>query len=177
MRSGADLPLLVLVGPSGAGKSTLLHELVTRHRVLPLRTLTTRPRRRGEGEDTHEFVDADELRRREEAGDLLGTHEHYGHRYGLPRVPPGRPTATCLRAVVLPRLRALHPRVHVVACEAPLPVLLERILARGDEERADPVRLADELRLGRAGAGTRVDTTQPLPQCLEQVLTGWRGHP
>lgn len=165
---------LVLVGPSGAGKSTLLRALGDQVPGLrTVRTLTTRPRRPGETSDTHEFVTPAEFAERRAAA--LGVHRHYGHDYALPRLDaePGVPVATCLRAVVLDRLRALHPDLLVVAAEAPVPDLLERLHERGDRDRADPEVLAAEMEHGRRLADLVVDTREPVPASLARIREVW----
>lgn len=165
---------LVLIGPSGAGKSTLLRALSA---GLPglrtVRTVTTRPRRPGETSDTHEFVTEAEFAERRSAA--LGVHRHYGHDYALPRLDadPGTPVATCLRAVVLDRLRSLHADLFVVAAEAPVPDLLRRLHERGDLERAEPEVLAAELEHGRRLADLVVDTREPVPGCLARIREVW----
>ncbi|MFC7625400.1 AAA family ATPase [Microlunatus sp. GCM10028923] len=165
---------LVLIGPSGAGKSTLLRALSAELPDLrTVRTLTTRPRRPGETSDTHEFVSAAEFAERKAAA--LGVHRHYGHDYALPRLEagPGVPVATCLRAVVLDRLRSLHPDLYVVAAEAPVPELLRRLGERGDRERAEPEVLQAELEAGRQLADLVLDTREPVADCLARIREVW----
>jgi ribose 1,5-bisphosphokinase PhnN len=164
---------LVLVGPSGAGKSTLLRALTEELPDLrAVRTITTRPRRPGETSDTHEFVTPAEFAvRRAEA---LGVHRHYGHDYALPRLDHGdAPVATCLRAVVLGRLRELHPNLYVVAVEAPVPDLVARLERRGDLERAEPEVLAQEIELGRRLSDRVLDTRAPIQDCLRRLREDW----
>lgn len=164
---------LVLIGPSGAGKSTLLRALAAELPDLrAVRTITTRPRRPGETSDTHEFVTPAEFAvRRAEA---LGVHRHYGYDYALPRLDHGdAPVATCLRAVVLPRLRALHPDLHVVAVEAPVPELLARLTRRGDLDRAEPDVLAEEIELGRRLGDRVLDTRAPVDECVRRLREDW----
>ncbi len=166
-------PALVLIGPSGAGKSTLLRALTEELPELrAVRTITTRPRRPGETSDTHEFVTPAEFAdRRAEA---LGVHRHYGHDYALPRLDHGdAPVATCLRAVVLGRLRALHPDLHVVAVEAPVAELISRLERRGDLERAEPEVLAGEIELGRRLSDRVLDTRDPVEVCVRRIREGW----
>ncbi len=164
---------LVLIGPSGAGKSTLLRALTEELPELrAVRTITTRPRRPGETSDTHEFVTSAEFATRR--AEALGVHRHYGHDYALPQLDHGdAPVATCLRAVVLRRLRELQPELHVVAVEAPVPDLLARLKRRGDLERAEPDVLAQEIELGRRLSDLVVDTRAPIADCVRRVREDW----
>lgn len=54
--------LALLIGPSGTGKSTILKELKARHPgiVFP-KSVTTRQRRPGEGDDIYDFVSQEEF--------------------------------------------------------------------------------------------------------------------
>ncbi len=163
----------MLIGPSGAGKSTLLRALTEQLPELrAVRTITTRPRRSGETSDTHQFVTPAEFAlHRAEA---LGVHQHYGYDYALPQLDHGDvPVATCLRAVVLGRLRELHPDLQVVAVEAPVPELIDRLQRRGDLERAEPEVLAAEIELGRRLADQVLDTRDPVEVCVRRILELW----
>lgn len=169
---------LVLVGPSGAGKSTLLRALAAdAPDIHTVRTVTTRPRRPGELSDTHEFVTPEEFATIRP--ETLGVHRHYGHDYALPRLDgaPGQitrgPVALCLRAVVLNRLRRLHPNLLVVAVEAPVDELVQRLRLRGDLERAEPAVLAAEIELGREQSDLVVDTRQPIDECVRRIRKIW----
>ena len=169
----------VLIGPSGVGKSTLLTELTKRCPVTIVRTVTTRPRRAGEDDVTHEFVDTDTFAALRGQGRFLGTHRHYGHDYGLPVIaavePSGGAVVACLRAAVVERLRSHHDELDVIALEAPIPVLLDRLAARGDLgdrgdlDRADPAALRSEVLAGRGLADLVLDTTAPVHQLAERL--------
>lgn len=166
--------LTVLIGPSAAGKSTVLAALARRRPVQVLRTVTTRPRRPGETDDTHEFVTPAEFERRERVGAYVGTHIHYGHRYALPcPAGDGPPAVTVLRAAVLDRLRAIHPDLFVVQLQAPVEVLLARLAVRGDAERADTDRLAAEMAQGRRLADLTIDTTEAVDVVVARLADEW----
>ena len=75
--------LLVISGPSGAGKSSILRALAEDLGLERLKTFTTRPRRRDEGDD-YEHVTAEEFEALRMAGAFAEVTERYGNRYGSP---------------------------------------------------------------------------------------------
>ncbi|MFH1671093.1 MAG: guanylate kinase [Patescibacteria group bacterium] len=59
MRQGK---LVLIIGPSGVGKSVILQSLKARHPQLHFpRSATTRPHRKGEGDDLYRFVSDEEF--------------------------------------------------------------------------------------------------------------------
>lgn len=77
--------LLILAGPSAVGKTTVMeHMLRMRSDLIPIRSMTTRPRR-SEGEDEYLHVDDAAFARAVTQGELL-EHTTYGaYRYGTPK--------------------------------------------------------------------------------------------
>lgn len=85
--------LVLIIGPSGVGKSVILKSLKARHPefVFP-RSATTRPRRRGEGDELYHFVTEDEFSQWLREGKFLEVAQvHQGARYGtlLSEIIPG----------------------------------------------------------------------------------------
>lgn len=85
--------LVLIIGPSGVGKSVILKSLKARHPefVFP-RSATTRPRRRGEGDELYHFVTEDEFSQWLKEGRFLETAQvHQGGSYGtlLSEIIPG----------------------------------------------------------------------------------------
>lgn len=173
MCSDGMTEVTVLIGPSGVGKSTVLDALAERLAYRLVRTVTTRPRRLGENDLTHEFVDEKTFDESVAGRRFLGTHELYGHRYGLPYWEAGDgPVVVCIRASVVPRLRTLVPgRVDVIALDAPVEELVARLRRRGDHDRVDAGVLAAELAEGRTVADLVVDATAELAAVVDQVAT------
>ena len=90
--------LVLLMGPSGVGKSVILKELHRRHpELLFPRSATTRPRRKGEGDDLYHFVSETEFDALVRERQLLEwAVVHGGARYGtllreiLPPIEQGK---------------------------------------------------------------------------------------
>lgn len=87
--SGKHLPsaqgrLVLVIGPSGVGKSVILRELKARHPELVFpRSATTRPRRKGEGDDLYRFLSDAEFDALVAADNVLEwAVVHEGARYG-----------------------------------------------------------------------------------------------
>lgn len=80
-------PIIGLVGPSGSGKTTLIEEMVRRfpERVGILKSLTTRPRRGPEDDANYDFVNVEEMRKRETDGRLVQVSEYAGNLYAHDR--------------------------------------------------------------------------------------------
>jgi guanylate kinase len=75
-------PIIGLVAPSGAGKSTLIMELLQRYPKLAIvKSFTTRPRRGIDDDLFYEFIDEDQLRKKEDDGDLTHISEYAGNYY------------------------------------------------------------------------------------------------
>jgi guanylate kinase len=79
--------VIVITGPSGVGKGTLIRGLLERLPGLELSvSATTRAPRPGEVPGiAYHFMDADEFRRRVEAGDFVEHATYSGARYGTLR--------------------------------------------------------------------------------------------
>lgn len=79
--------LFVIAAPSGAGKTTLVKALVTRNPELRFSiSYTTRDKRRNEAHGVdYLFVDKDEFRRLDAAGELLESAEVFDNYYGTSR--------------------------------------------------------------------------------------------
>lgn len=79
---GCMYPIIGLVAPSGAGKSTLIMELLQRYPKLAIvKSFTTRPRRGIDDDLFYEFITEDELRKKEDNGDLTHVSEYAGCYY------------------------------------------------------------------------------------------------
>lgn len=141
--------LFAVVGPSGAGKDTLI---AAARDALPglviVRRVITRPEAAG-GED-FEGVTPREFARRREAGAFALDWQAHGLSYGIPAEAlalrgQGRDVLFNGSRAALERGAALYPDMVVIRVTAPAAVLMERLLARGRESRADI-----EARLARA---------------------------
>ena len=76
--------LVLIIGPSGVGKSVILQELQDNNPELHFpRSATTRPKRKGEGDDLYHFVTEEEFDDLDEQGKMLEwAVVHGGARYG-----------------------------------------------------------------------------------------------
>src|SRR6202000_2606176 len=80
--------MLVLSSPSGAGKTTLSRMLLDDPAVELSISVTTRPRRPGEGDGAHyHFIARARCHAIVKKGELLEWADVSGHRYGTPRAP------------------------------------------------------------------------------------------
>lgn len=139
--------LFLVVGPSGAGKDTLLSGAVAAEpRLYWARRVITRPESAGgepfEGVTEPEF--ADRLAR----GAFALHWDAHGLRYGVPfaELPKGRDALVNGSRAAIPQALAVFPDLRIIHITAPVPVLAERLAARGRETFAEI-----EARLSRAG--------------------------
>lgn len=144
--------LFLVVGPSGAGKDTLLAGAVAADpRLHWARRVITRPETAGGEpfEGVTEAVFADRLAR----GNFVLHWQAHGLHYGVPKAEvdardQGRDVLLNGSRGALAAARAAFPDLVVLHISAPVPVLAERLAARGRETRAEI-----EARLGRADLG------------------------
>jgi guanylate kinase len=171
---------LVLSAPSGAGKTTIARRLGERRTdVVFSVSATTRPPRGGEadGRDYH-FVSEPEFRRMIAAGELIEWAEVHGALYGTP-LGSVRDAARRRQFLVLDIdvqgarqiRRAVPEAVHVFIVPPSGETLVERLLARGSEDRE---RAARRLRnaldeLGTAGEFDHVVVNDDLAAAVADV--------
>ena len=144
--------LFLVVGPSGAGKDTLLCGAIAADPALHwARRVITRPETAGA--EPFEGVTESEFSTRLARGDFALHWDAHGLRYGVPHSELPQDRAVLLngsRAAIAQALAAF-PTLRVILITAPIPVLADRLLARGRETRAQI-----EARLSRA--------TEPMPE-------------
>lgn len=74
--------LIIIAGPSGVGKSTILESILPKFKeIKKLKTITTRPKRAGEGEKYY-FTSEDDFKNLITSGDLIEWAQIHGHFYG-----------------------------------------------------------------------------------------------
>lgn len=131
--------IFAVVGPSGAGKDTLI-EAARRARpdLAVVRRVITRPESAG-GEDFEGVGEAEFLARRA-AGEFALDWKAHGLRYGIPAAAlavAGRDVIFNGSRAALERAVAVLPDLRVIRVSAPSSVLVERLVARGRESRAE----------------------------------------
>lgn len=136
--------LLVISGPSGVGKTTITHNVERALDGMFSVSLTTRPKTDADvdGRD-YWFIDAEEFKRRRDAGELLEWAEVFGNFYGTPRKPVDEAIAAG-RLMILEidvegavQIKRLMPEAFAVFVLPPNErVLLERLRKRGREDEA-----------------------------------------
>lgn len=147
------MSLFLLDGPSATGKTTLVQALLQQFpgRLEFCRRLTTRHPRPGELDNPfrdYDFVEAEEFRRRFQAGELaLSRDFEFGMSYGLPRqsVDQALQRGSALALVDLgtaPQARQLWPDCVCILLIAPLDELERRLHARGGHT---PDQIAERL--------------------------------
>lgn len=157
--------VVVLIGPSGAGKSTIAQLLCDEHGFELVKTVTTRPQRDAFDVD-QTFVGNETFQTMLESKAFFGTLEAFGYYYGLPRFNPKNPTVLLLRAPAVKEFLTGFPGAHIIELDAPLPVLEERLIARGSAERFDTEALTKEIAAGRSLAGRTFDTFIDTPKAI-----------
>ncbi len=141
--------IFAVVGPSGAGKDTLI-EAARRARpdLHVVRRVITRPE--AQGGEPFEGVTPEVFEARRAAGDFVLDWEAHGLRYGIPisverAMSEGRDVIFNGSRAMLGAAWEAFPGLTVIHVTASVPVLAERLAARGRETREDIVR-----RLARA---------------------------
>lgn len=133
--------LFAVVGPSGAGKDTLMTAAAARLRAVTLvRRVITRAGDAG-GED-FEGVTVEEFARRRDAGEFVLHWGAHGLFYGIPRaiewdLAAGRLVLFNGSRAIMPEAQRRFPGLTVLHVTAPVPVLAERLAARGRETAGD----------------------------------------
>lgn len=133
--------LFAVVGPSGAGKDTLIAAArAARPDLVIVRRVITRPSDLG-GEDFEGVTEAD-FAARKARGDFALDWRAHGLRYGLPALQiaerlAGRDVLFNGSRAALEPAAQLFPDLTVIRITAPSSVLMDRLLARGRESRAD----------------------------------------
>ena len=133
--------VFAVVGPSGAGKDTLIEAArQARPDLVIVRRFITRPESAG-GEDFHGVSDAEFDARRDRDEFALHWKAH-GLRYGIPKAQidlrhDGHDVLFNGSRAALERAVEVMPDLRVIRVSAPSAVLLERLLARGRETRAE----------------------------------------
>ena len=133
--------LFAIVGPSGAGKDTLMQAAKAARPDLHLvRRVITRPSEAG-GEDFEGVTEA-EFARRKASGAFVLDWQAHGLSYGIPisverAIAEGRNVLFNGSRAMLGDAWQAFPGLSVVHVTAPVPVLADRLAARGRESRAD----------------------------------------
>ena len=136
--------LFAVVGPSGAGKDTLMAAArAARPDLAIARRVITRPE--GPGDEPFEGVSAAEFARRRAAGAFALDWEAHGLSYGIPvaidrALEEGRDVLFNGSRAMLGDAWELYPGLTVIHVTARIPVLAERLAARGRESRDDIAR-------------------------------------
>ncbi len=131
--------LYAVVGPSGAGKDTLIAAArAARPDLIVARRVITRPSSAG-GEDFDGVSEA-EFRARKARGDFALDWKAHGLCYGIPAATlslrdEGYDVLFNGSRAALDRALTACPDLQVIRVTAPSAVLMERLLARGRENR------------------------------------------
>ena len=168
--------IFAVVGPSGAGKDTLIEAA---RRARPDLHIVRRVVTRAEesGGEPFEGVTTQDFARRKAAGGFVLDWEAHGLRYGIPdsverAMSEGRDVIFNGSRAMLGAAWEAFPGLTVIHVTASVPVLAERLAARGRETREEIAR-----RLTRAsyeipyGIGVRVvENNGPLDQAVAAFL-------
>ena len=133
--------LFLVVGPSGAGKDTLLAgALAADPRLHWARRVITRPE--SAGGEPFEGVDQAEFDRRQAQGEFALHWQAHGLSYGVPfaEIAPrdaGRDVVINGSRGAMAAALVAFPDLTVLRISAPIPILAERLAARGRESKAD----------------------------------------
>jgi len=136
--------VFAVVGPSGAGKDTLIEAArCVRPDLHIVRRVITRPT--DAGGEPFEGVSETEFAARLAQGDFALTWDAHGLRYGIPStvysaIEQGRDVIFNGSRAMLGDAWEAFPGLIVIHVTASVPVLAERLAARGRETRADIAR-------------------------------------
>lgn len=166
---------LILIGPSGAGKTTLAQRL-SKLLALPIFVTTTTRPPRSKNDTSHEFVDVATFEQLEQSKKLVGLVNAFGFRYGLRQFPKDKNVIMEFRAAVIPQFKQGYPNSFIVAVEAPLEVLRERIKQRGEVNRLNTAQLSQEITLGRTVADMTISSTQSVEQAAERIAQAYQAY-
>lgn len=164
------MPIVVIIGPSGAGKSTLVEMYTLRHHDAVLhKSATTRPQR-NEYDNSHIFMTDEEFETAQQDGKFIQAVEVYGHHYGLPSLPKDSSDTLLLllRAQYVAVFKQYYPDCKVIQLEAPLSVLADRLIARGDGDRVDQTEISIEVTVGRTVADHVIHTDKPVDESFKE---------
>jgi len=176
-------PLLVVVsGPSGVGKSTIVADLTRAHpQVVPIVTVTTRPRRPEETDKVHyHFITPQEFEELRARRGLLEAAEVHGNWYGTPVqqvrgiLAAGRDAILTIDPQGARSVRNLVPDALLIFVMPPsMEDLHQRLAHRGSEsEESLAIRLSNaEMAMATSGDYDYVivnETGQP-EQAAEQI--------
>ncbi|MCK5930855.1 MAG: phosphonate metabolism protein/1,5-bisphosphokinase (PRPP-forming) PhnN [Fulvimarina manganoxydans] len=134
--------LIAVVGPSGAGKDTLIRRAAERYegdrRFVFARRVITRPA--DAGSEDHDTLDEATFEAWEADGRFCLTWRAHGLAYGLPAklqtdMANGASVIANLSRRSIAQAVDLMPHVAAITVSAPREILVERILARGREDR------------------------------------------
>lgn len=133
--------IFTVVGPSGAGKDTLIAAArLARPDLVVVRRVITRPESAG-GEDFIGVSEA-EFEARRAAGEFALHWRAHGLRYGIPQADiglrhSGRDVVFNGSRAALDRAVQVLPDLRVIRVCVPSTVLMDRLLARGRETKAE----------------------------------------
>jgi phosphonate metabolism protein PhnN/1,5-bisphosphokinase (PRPP-forming) len=149
----AEGRLCLVVGPSGSGKDSLIAGAAAALAddagfVFPRREIT---RSADAGGENHVAISAEDFAARRDGGGYALAWDAHGLSYGIPAsidaaLAQGNTVVVNVSRTVIAAARAHYSHVRVLHVTAPLPVLAQRIAARGRECAEDV-----EARLARAG--------------------------
>jgi len=168
--------IFAVVGPSGAGKDTLIE---TACRARPdlhvVRRVITRPE--AAGGEPYEGVSPEEFMRRKSEGGFVLDWDAHGLRYGIPKtveraMAEGRDVIFNGSRAMLGAAWLAFPGLTVIHVTATVPVLAQRLAARG-RESSDEIarRLTRERYEIPYGVGVRVvENNGSLDQAVTAFL-------
>ena len=169
-------PLLVVVsGPSGVGKSTIVADLTRAHpQVVPIVTVTTRPRRPEETDKVHyHFITPQEFEELRARGGLLEAAEVHGNWYGTPVqqvrgiLAAGRDAILTIDPQGARSVRNLVPDALLIFVMPPsIEDLHKRLAHRGSESE-------ESLAIRRSNAEMEMATSGDY----DYVIVNETGHP
>ncbi len=141
-QAGRPGTLILVVGPSGAGKDTLMRRAQTALADCPRFVFVRRVITRPADPDTEDFDSAapGDFAAARAAGAFALHWSAHGLDYGLPRdalacLAEGRHAIANGSRAILETARARFAALHILHVTAPVPVLAQRLAARGRESR------------------------------------------
>ena len=173
--------ILIVVAPSGAGKTSLVRALLqSRSHIRHSVSFTTRPPRDGEREaDDYHFIDAEQFRRRQQAGEFLEWAEVHGNLYGTSALWIDEQTGAGADIVLeidwqgARQVMRLYPEaVSIFIAPPSLDVLRQRLLHRAKDAPAVIERriMAAKSELEHAAEFQYIIVNQDFNNACQQLL-------
>ena len=155
----------ILIGPSGSGKTTIAKELEKKGFKVA-KSMTTRPKRNNENEDSYFFVDETAFEKEE----LILKTDFNGYQYGLPVKEIERADVFILEPSGAKELRRFCPEAKIIALAISKSEARKRMVLRGDTAIAIRKRMENDEKVF-TGYLEEADYIVPVEMPIKDILS------